>query len=661
MKTGLRFLLVVCLVAGTVLAFRGTGSDVARASDRESQAHGAATKPSARGNALTAFASEKELKEYLKRVRPPVSFASPAMAVVTSDAISPSPRFEADSTKESITNTQHADVDEGGIVKLHGQQLVVLRRGRLFTVDIGNGQLMPISVVDAFGPQMSPDGAWYDELLVSESKVVVIGYSYQRVGTELGLFDIDAAGHLTYRSTYHLRSNDYYSTRNYASRLVGNKLILYSPLAMPTVEDDRIEGLPGLRRWQNSIARAYPGNARGFVNIATPASVYRVPGEVPDVPVLHTLTTCDLSAAVFDCKATSVVGDFSEVFYVSPKAVYVWTGHGSRGATAAADAPVDDGAALARSPGTLYRMPLDGGAPQAIGVHGNPVDQLSFDETNDGYLNVVVRASSRGDWMGNAEMLRGGEVALLHLLVSTFGDGTQSASALAYRRLPTPEPGEFQNRFVQGKLLYGVQSGQEHDEESQLFVVEPASGYTSLLGLPHGVERIEVMGDDAVVIGSRGKSLHFSGIRLAGRPTRVQHYELKDAAQGETRSQGFFYKPGEKGAGLLGLPVQTPGSGSTYGPGGGPGDGSAAVVFLQNANDRFEPLGKLASAARPGESDSCRASCVDWYGNARPIFVGGRVLALMGYEIVEGKVDDGAIRETRRVTFAPHASLAFAN
>jgi hypothetical protein len=34
---------------------------------------------------------------------------------------------------------------------------------------------------------------------------------------------------LSYRSTYQLRSNDYYSSRNYASRLIGSKLIFYTP------------------------------------------------------------------------------------------------------------------------------------------------------------------------------------------------------------------------------------------------------------------------------------------------------------------------------------------------------------------------------------------------------------------------------------------------
>jgi hypothetical protein len=49
---------------------------------------------------------------------------------------------------------------------------------------------------------------------------------------------------------------------------------------------------------------------------------------------------------------------------------------------------------------------------------------------------------------------------------------------------------------------------------------------------------------------------------------------------------------------------------------------------------------------------------VDWYGNARPIFLRGRVLALMGYEIVEGAMEGGRIRERRRVSFAPRVPPA---
>jgi hypothetical protein len=64
-------------------------------------------------------------------------------------------------------------------------------------------------------------------------------------------------------------------------------------------------------------------------------------------------------------------------------------------------------------------------------------------------------------------------------------------------------------------------------------------------------------------------------------------------------------------------------------------------------------LGELFSSDVRSTNDNCRASCVDWYGNARPIFLRGRTFALMGYEIVEGQVTPRAIRELRRTNFAP--------
>ena len=45
---------------------------------------------------------------------------------------------------------------------------------------------------------------------------------------------------------------------------------------------------------------------------------------------------------------------------------------------------------------------------------------------------------------------------------------------------------------------------------------------------------------------------------------------------------------------------------------------------------------------------------MDWYGNSRPLFLRGRVLALMGYEIVEGRLSPSGIAEVRRIDFAPH-------
>jgi hypothetical protein len=115
------------------------------------------------------------------------------------------------------------------------------------------------------------------------------------------------------------------------------------------------------------------------------------------------------------------------------------------------------------------------------------------------------------------------------------------------------------------------------------------------------------------------------------------------------RSHGFFYKPDGRGVGTLGLPVRDEGQ---------PGyahlfRGSAGILFLRDDGSKFSSLGALGAGETNPRDDACRASCVDWYGNARPIFIRNRLFALLGYELVEGGYGDGRITEIGRVSFAP--------
>ena len=87
------------------------------------------------------------------------------------------------------------------------------------------------------------------------------------------------------------------------------------------------------------------------------------------------------------------------------------------------------------------------------------------------------------------------------------------------------------------------------------------------------------------------------------------------------------------------------------------------MLFLRNRSLGLQAMGELAAHEGPVQPDQCRASCVDWYGNARPIFLGERVLALLGYELVEGRLTRGLagerIDELRRVSFAPQPPIAW--
>ena len=601
---------------------------------------------------MQAFASDAELKAYFRRLSEERSrelarsrresagnlASAPASVAQPSEAKADSNGPAADKA-ESITNTQHAGVDEGGIVKLHGDHLVILRRGRLFTVAIGDGALKPVSALDAFGPEIDPRSTWYDEMLVSEDTVAVIGYSYERGGTEVGLFKIDHDGNLTYRSTYHLRSNDYYSSRNYASRLIGHKLIFYTPLYLSSESGDPFAQFPAVRKWHRGAT------PQEFQRIVAPTHVYRPERRLSstDQLALHTVTVCDLSDNDFKCEATAVLGAPGRVFYVSPEAVYVWTSTWSQYGRRAAESSM------------LYRMPLDGSSPGAIGVSGSPVDQFSFLESEDHYLNVLVRSNSAGDGMWNAEGAAG-DVALMRTPLAGFNDGSGNVSSWDYHGLPKPAGYTFQNRFVGDYLLYGTGSGwgaPQNNKQSNLYAVRWREGDISPLTLAHGVDRIEALGSDAIVVGTDGSDLHFTAVRLGDSPAVADEYVRKEASQGELRSHGFFYKPEGRDNGVLGLPISVPGR---------PGyhhlfEGSAAILFLRNQSLHFGELGELVAESDKPVDDGCRASCVDWYGNSRPLFVRGRVLALLGYEIVEGTLRDGRMRETRRISYEPQRFL----
>jgi hypothetical protein len=604
---------------------------------------------------LQAFASEQEISALFekwgethrrriaveRRTREERALADrPAMTQAPMAKAAPGapPVALGEASADSVTNVQHAGVDEGGIVKVHGDHLVVLRRGRLFTVNIADRELKPVAMVNAYGAGIAPQGAWYDEMLIAGNTIVVIGYSYARGGTEIGLFEISRAGELRYKSTYHLRSNDYYSSRNYASRLIGNTLIFYTPLALNPWNANPFASFPAMRRWQ-------PGaSAADFRRIAPATRIYRTDEELDPFEgvALHTVTTCDLARPALECTSSAVMGPPGRVFYVSSTSVYVWTTAPRRAA------------AIRSASAAVFRIPLDGAAPSALKTAGSPIDQFSFLESDDGHLNVLLRGAGGGDGMWAAER-GGGQLGLMRVALSSFSDGSDSAPRSAYRALPAPGGGALQNRYIGEHLVYGSGSGWRRPQAAHVriaYAIRYASdGGAQSLALPHGVDRIEALGRDAVLVGSNGKDLHFTSVRLAKRATIAARYTRANAAQGETRSHGFYYRAQSEGEGLVGLPIiggRQAASGQLRRP-------SASLLYLRNSALTLRELGTLDSSAdATGNSDACVASCVDWYGNSRPLFLKDRVFALLGYEIVEGRLSQSGITEAQRMSFAPH-------
>lgn len=642
---------MVAGVAGLVAVVQAGGRVETTAAPQARVAQAASPQPSGH---LPTFASQAELDRLLaqwkrkaqadrathrNKAGMAVQSAAPAPAPAAAlESVTVTGSVAADVSAESITNVQTAGVDEGGIVKRHGDHLVVLRRGRLFTVHIGGDALQPVSMVDAYAPGLDGD-AWYDEMLVSGDRVVVIGYSYARTGTEIGVFSIDARGQLKYLDTWHLRSNDYYSSRNYASRLIGSTLVFYTPLYYYPGYGDGLP-YPGLAHWRG---KAVP---QDFKRLLPAQRIHRADAGLDplrDGVALHTVTRCELASLPMQCTATAVLGARGREFYVSRDAVYVWTQR--RGGR--------DGAPPVA---TVLRMPLDGGAASAMNARGAPIDQMSFLEDR-GHLAVLLQDQGRSWSMWGAEWGEGA-MALMRVPVSAFGDMRAQAPASSYRRLPAVGDGNRQNRYIGDWLVYGsAQWGRNGPEGGDAFALRhDLRGAVVSLAPRHGVERIKAMGGDAVLIGGQGDDLVFSSVALGDDMVGTRDaYRLAGATQGEGRTHGFFYRNDGARRGVVGLPVMRPDASATGGFLGAP-DGGAAVTYVRNDALAWTPLGELA--ARPDvRDDACKASCVDWYGNARPLFIGGRVFALMGYELVEGRIDGDRITERRRVDFAPRGGV----
>jgi hypothetical protein len=375
-------------------------------------------------------------------------------------------------------------------------------------------------------------------------------------------------------------------------------------------------------------------------------------GEFPASPTaaLHTVTSCDLRQPELGCESVGLIGPPGRVFYVSPTAVYVWMqDYSSRHS----ERPQKNG--------LVARLPIGRttSTPTALRVSGMPTDQFSFEEDATGHLDVLVRADSNGDAMFASEKTKGA-TALFRVPLGMFSENVLSTSPKRYRVLPRPDGTAVQNRFVGGWLLYGSGQGYvtNHAGKGQLFAVRYASpdDPVSSIELDQGIDRIEPMAEDAVVVGSRGNDLVFSPIELGSdkEAHARRDYVRKNASQGELRSHGFFYKPGSNPReGMIGLPIRSEGTfGSQY-----LSEGSASVLFLRARSMEFTELGSLRASRITTNHDGCRASCADWYGNARPIFGKGRIFALMGYDLVEGRLEDEGrsshIAERNRLNFAP--------
>ncbi len=572
-----------------------------------------------------------------------------------------------------LTNNQEQGVDEGDVVKQIGQYLLVLQDGRIFVIDTEAGpQRNELRLVDRANVYRgTEDRAWYDELVVEGSRIVVTGYAYGAGASELAIFRLGEGGRLAREAVFQIKSEDYFDRNNYASRLIGDELILYTPIALSDRNDGGAFNWPTLRRLPAEGGEAQGEGAR----LLRPEQLYR-PLSTLSEPVIHLVTRCRLGEPGSDlgCSSQGFVASRSRQFYVAGNGAYLWSYARNF------EYPDDDvplctpgyRATRAESDRSLiHRISLSGAPMGVVGATGGPFDQLGMDASNGRFRALI------GWWHQQCRIGKTDPLYYFEIADSLFSRRLRPAPDSAFTPMPDIEANVIENRFTDQYLVFGGRvispdgwGADDGDDESSVGggnavvvpIGRPAEARPVLL--PHRVWRVERIGDNAALTGYAGNSgLEVSVIDLSGAAPRLSDtVRLEGRAETEGRSHAFNSLIGADGAGLMGLPtVQQMGEDGRYVSRSAASDLSFLSV---DAAGRLHSLGALVT--RAGRDDwhrwyehddvpddpaiySCQVSCIDWYGNSRPLFTRGRVFALTATELVEGRVADGRIGEVQRI------------
>ncbi len=572
----------------------------------------------------------------------------------------------------NITNTQVAAVDEGDIVKLIGEYLLVLQDGRVFAVHYPTMRLtdrVDVYRKDASGRPIGAD--WYDEMLVEGDQIIIAAYSYEDDATELTVLRLNqASGKVAVRGVFLISSDDYYDVDNYATRIVGDKLVIYTPYEAEDMVSRRKR--PAVRRW--SSAEDFDDEQAKGSPLLDIRRVYRPVFGVSE-PWLHTVSICPLGEVIargLECETTGFMGgDMAEMF-VAADAVYLWMqGLGSEelpwdscplGTPAPAFGEVP--------PAAVFRIPIGRGETEVMGARGAPVDQFGMD-TKGGRFRALPSFTRNGCYDDDTPTA----FALLDAPLGRFRDYYVAARESEFARLPGVDGGGIENRFVGDFVVYGGRDRYSRrpprDEEARnralanaLTVVPIADPQASQrVALGHSLIRLEKIGDSVVIangyVDEAGLRVSYVGLDAGEEGSAVRSSAfLPRRYESEGRSHAFNATYSLAGDGMLGVPTVTR------------VERSNGYWWYSDVSDLsflgFDAKGMLADAGQitatpedkvqTAEGYDCEVSCIDWYGNARPIFLGGKVYGLMATELVEAEVVAGKVSERRRVDLTAAAA-----
>lgn len=598
---------------------------------------------------------------------PPQSSMSPPPPLVERKTV------VVDATNPEITNNQNVGVDEGGIVKQVGPYLLALQDGRIFSVDT-RGNNDKIALADRMNVYTkASEGAWYDEMLVQGDRVLVTAYSYEAQATAISVFRVDmASGKLSRDGVFYVSSGDYYSGENYATRIVGDKLVLHITSDLRQSWSDA--SAPMIRVGPSDTGAAKP---RGEPLIKT-ENLYRPLTEVA-FPSVQTIVICPLGKTQtkdVSCRSESFVGPRGSELLVTTTDAFLWNGaeywefyETNEGLSAyqarCANTQVPRLETL--QPATVFRVPLDGKAPSFAPVRGRPTNQFAMEVQRDKFFML---SSVRNEGCETNGTPPASQLALTTIPLNRFDDAPapfgQSSIAALPGKIAAPTV-----RFMDGWMVYHGDSDDLTAPSQQLTRVDPIAPSTLFATplsrpnetisttIPHQLARLQPLAGGMLAIGPAGlRDLALSWLNPAAAFKPASTFTMKGKIESEGRSHAFSATQLDDNRSLMGLPTLASNEGQVRDLSR---SASSNLSFLtMSAAGTFTAVGDISMAqTKPNTRYKCEVSCIDWYGNSRAIFTGGRIFALMGTELVEGRLTDNQMSVIGRLDMtAPIASTS---
>jgi hypothetical protein len=546
---------------------------------------------------------------------------------------------------------QQDSVDRGDIAKVVGRFLVILRRGRLFTIDLGHGgpkdhKLRATGEVNVFENGLDPWNRRYQKLYAYGNRIIVFGRGVSQHDYELAFFTLSGDGQFGRDATYQIRMTCEY---NCEPRVVAGRLVFNAWFLLSLKAGEPYTSLPMLRRWTSTVT------ANDYRSLVTPRSIYRFPNDsgFGRFVAVHAVTMCDLRSPELACAAQALIAPRGEAFYVSPTAAYLWTEASPFGRERT---PGDS------STSVLARFSFEGSAPRALRVSGNPDGDLSFREEDGRFLKVLVRLDRQEHRPSAREHSDSSSGALVRISLSEFGDGSRSASRMDYRRLPMVEGNSLENRFFGKWLMYGGGYTDIYMSESMfsstLFAVRVDGGDPLRLTLPHTIDRIHAIDRGAIVLGGNYEgSLVVSALNLANKATMGGQHALAQPMHEYLEMLASSVRDDGAGSGILGMTVRRRGrSAEGHWDPAKESEESTEVLFLRVAPTRIKEIGTIKvheNSSVDDSTDACRGSCEGWFDNVRALFVRERIFVLLGYDLVELRMSHGRVVALQRLDFSP--------